>query len=287
MARLTVLNGMVGSDIAAALNQHVVWGLSDVDLRDSIFGKAIADISLDEAKQLAEMLSARRLSVYCFSTTFFYLPVEDGPDAFRAQAERLGHVLQLAQILKPTYIRLLSAQIKRRAEIQDSNAYLKAQYAWVLPLYAEAVDKIAAAGFKTCIENELHSCIFGNPSEIVEFFRLLDRPGKACLTWDVANLWQHGTYPSREVFRVLRPLMGYYHLKGGRSESGNLSGLKWMSALDDSSWPVTEITREVMRSGVSPVICLNPPHGSPNPAYDYRNVTARDVTFAKKLISGV
>ena len=99
-------------------------------------------------------------------------------------------------------------------------------------------------------------------------------------------MWQMGTFPTPEVYRRLRPLLAYYHLKGGQSEPGS-DALRWKSSLEDASWPVREITRQVVADGVSPVICLNGSHGARKPGYSYDEVLERDLAFATEIASGV
>jgi hypothetical protein len=100
-------------------------------------------------------------------------------------------------------------------------------------------------------------------------------------TWDVQNFWQMGSFPSLEVYRALRPLIRYYHVKGGLCVEPR-GKLVYRSALEDASWPVEEITREVLRDAVSPVICLNPPHGDTKEGYDYEDLTRRDLAFLRR-----
>ena len=95
-----------------------------------------------------------------------------------------------------------------------------------------------------------------------------------------------GVYPSLDVYNKLRDLIGYYHLKGG--QQGDESGkLRWRSSLEDASWPVVEITKQVVADGVSPVICLNPSHGAAKEGYDYSNITKRDLDFIRGAIPEV
>src|SRR5215207_5521283 len=82
---LTILNSMAGRDFEAALDQHVAWGLKVLDLKDSIFGKGIIDLSDDEAYHAAELIRARQLTVYNFSTMFFFADVGRGEAWFKSQ----------------------------------------------------------------------------------------------------------------------------------------------------------------------------------------------------------
>jgi sugar phosphate isomerase/epimerase len=283
---ITTLNSMADRNFTAALNRHVQWGLRHLDLKDAIFGKDVIDLTESEAGRAADMISARDLSVYCLSTSLFHDKVESGIEAFRKNhLEPLGHIIELAQIFRPSLIRLLSARSLRRDEIQNSVDYLRTDHPWLIDLYRVAVEKVAAAGFECTIENESHANLFSDPWEILEFFDLLDCGNAVNLTWDVQNLWQMGTYPSLNVYQQLKPLMAYYHLKGSMSEPGT-NILRWKSCLEDASWPVLEITGQVILDGVSPVICLNPSHGVEKEGYDYRNTVGHDIAYVRNAFGG-
>jgi len=92
-----------------------------------------------------------------------------------------------------------------------------------------------------------------------------------------------GTFPTMEVYEELRPLIGYLHLKGGIAQPGG-TALKWRSTLEDASWPVAQIIRAVVRDGISPVVCLNWPHGAPKPDYDYEGLVERDLRYVRRII---
>lgn len=284
MSTLTILNAMAGPDFLAALDQHVSWGITHLDLKDDIWGKVLLALSEDEARQAAEAISQRGLTVYCFSTVLFQPEVERGEAEFRrTEMAQFDHLISLARILRPQVIRLLAAQTTRRAELDNAFPYLHAQHPWVILLYGEAVDRLAEAGFQVTIENEPGGCIFARPREIVDFFAALGRRDRVCFTWDAQNLWQLGAFPTLEVYRQLQPLIGYFHVKGGQHDGTSLA-LRWSTVLEDASWPVLEITRQLIADGVSPVICLNPPHGAEKAGYDYTEITNRDLAFLRHMI---
>jgi sugar phosphate isomerase/epimerase len=277
--RLTMLNAMAGPEFPAAVGRHVALGLKWLDLKDSIFGKGVIDLTDDEAREVRRLADAKGLGVWCMSTTLFYADVESGEEAFRRHLASVDRAVAIARILQPRMIRILAAKTSRRAEIADSTEHIRRRHPWLIVLYAEAVDRIARAGFTPGIENEVHGCIWSTPAEVTSFFAALDRPA-ARLIWDVQNLWQMGTSPSVEVFRSLRALIGNVHLKGGMSERPG-GPLAWSSALADASWPVVEVVRAVIADGASPVLCLNPSHGEARPGYDYQDVAARDIAFLR------
>jgi sugar phosphate isomerase/epimerase len=273
---------MADRDFEVALDKHVSWGLQHLDLKDRILGKSITELTDEDAHQAQQMITSRGLSVYCMSTTLFDAEVESDESDFRkAHLDPLDRVIDIARELRPNLIRLLAAKSNKRGNITDSIAYLAAEHPWVIGCYREAVEKLALAGFRVTIENECHDCIFSTPEEILGFFDQLDCGDAVNLTWDVQNLWQMGTFPSVAVYEQLKPLIAYYHLKGGQSEPG-ASSLRWKSRLEDASWPVGEITRQVVSDGVSPVICLNGSHGERKDGYDYENAAERDLDYVKR-----
>ncbi len=175
-----MLNSMADPVFETALDRHLSWGLHHLDLKDSIYGKSIIDLTNTEASRASDTIQERGLSVYCLSTSLFHDDVEIGQE-----------------------------------------------------------------------------------------------------TWDVQNQWQMGTYPSLKVYEELKPLIAYYHLKGGRSDGGSTS-LRWKSSLEDASWPIRAITAQVIADGVSPVICLNPSHGTAEKGYDSSNAVELDLAFMQK-----
>ena len=287
MTKITMLNSMAGRDFIASLDQHVAWGLTHLDLKDNIWGKSLIDLTDDEAERAAELIRERGLTVYCFSTVLFHPNIELGEAEFRANhLGGIDRIIALAKILQPQVIRLLAAQTEKRKELSDTIPYIKENCPWLIPMYAEAIDKLSDAGFAVTIENETGNCIFGYPHEILAFFAELDRHGKVSFTWDVQNLWEVGTFPSMEVYQQFKGLIDYYHIKGGQHDTAS-NKLCWQSSLEDASWPVLEITRQVVADGVSPVICLNPSHGKPKEGYDYSNMTKRNLDFLRREIPEV
>ena len=71
MVELTVLNTMASNDFVRALDLHVEWGLTFLYLKDLVFGKGIVDLTDAEAIRARELIDARGLSIYCFSTQLF------------------------------------------------------------------------------------------------------------------------------------------------------------------------------------------------------------------------
>ncbi|MCZ7648572.1 MAG: TIM barrel protein [Planctomycetota bacterium] len=280
---LTILNSMAGRDFEAALDRHAAWNLKQLDLKEAVYGKKITELSEAEAERAQRAIAARGLRVYCFSTTLFAGAVEEGEGAFREQhLGPLKATLAAARILRPKLIRLIDAKPAEKPAGADALDYLRSRHAWIFECYAEAVDAIAEAGFQTTIENEPGGFL-DSPAAIARFFDGLGRRERVNYTWDAQNLWQSGIEPSLEVYARLKPVLAYYHVKGGRVVNGRMKA----TALSDAGWPVIEITRRVVAEGLSPVICLNPPHGERDGGFDLDDLTARDLAFLRREVEGI
>ena len=278
-ASLTVLSSMAGRDIETSFDTHVAWGLRLLDLKDSLFGKAVEELTIEEAKRVKEAADRRGLRIHTLSTCLFHQNVEQGAKPFEDKdLPALQNVLAIAEVLSPLQIRLLTAWSSKRHEVLDSSVYLAKRHPWLVDLYRDAVDGIHEAGYRAVIENEVGGALLATPAEITGFFSALDRASSAGLVWDIQNLWQMGTFPTLHVYETIGPLISMIHLKGGRSETPG-GALKWRSDLADASWPVVPIVRRVIEDGRSPVICLNPSHGLSPP--DFTFDPKRDIDFLR------
>jgi sugar phosphate isomerase/epimerase len=283
-ARLAILNSMAGAELAAALDRHVALGVRVLDLKDALFGKGILDLDDAEAEQVSRMAGERGLSVHCLSTGLFHEDVGVGEEVFRRQhLDLVTRAIEIGRVLRPRHIRLLTARVADRHRVCDAVEYLQSRAPWVFDLYREAVDRISRAGFVATIENEVGDAILGRPEEVMRFYEALDRPS-ARFTWDVQNMWQMGTFPTLQAYRLLRPHIGMLHVKGGRAEEPG-GRLRWASSLRDASWPVVPIVSEALRDGATDVVCLNPSHGerSPRWACDWTD----DLSYLREAVPGL
>jgi hypothetical protein len=283
MTDITMLSFMADSDIIASLNKQSSWDVRVLDFKNNIFGKSVIDLTDTEAGQLRDEMHNRGMSLYCLSSDLFYDDIEKGEAYFEVNhLGKLTQALHIANILKPKVFRLLAATSGKRAKFTDSVHYMQVYHPWVIPMYRQAVDQIRTQGFEVTIENEIGPCIWTNPDEILQFFNLLDRRDHVYFTYDVQNLWVMGTFPTIEIYRKLAPIIGFFHLKGG--QSGADGKLEWSSTLEDASWPVAEMVKQVVLDGVSPVICLNPSHGKLRKGYNYMDTVRRDLDYIRKII---
>jgi hypothetical protein len=284
--QLTLLSSILGCDFPLALKRQKALGLRFLDLKDGLWGKSIEQLNKDEAIRAAGLIDAFGLAVHCFSTSIGHTSLEPNTNetAFRTRHQpALENALRVAEIMRPQVIRLLAPRLSPESG-EATIARLQREFPWAIGVYRDWVDQIAASGFGVLIENETRGCLLGSVTDVQSFFAILDRP-VARYTWDVQNLWQSGTFPSLEVYQQLQPLIGAVHLKGGRSEDNQT--LKWAAPLDEASWPVLDIVREIVADGVAPFICLNPSHGQKPPGWNDWEVAQREVAWLRREIKGI
>lgn len=279
---------MADQDFERALEIHKDWNLKWLDLRDGIYGNWVINVDPDSARRARSAIDAAGLATFCMSTSTFYDTVENGEAVFREKhLGGLTHLIELGKIFQPRTMRIIAAQLPSRKPGENANDVLESRFPWIYDVYREAVDRIVDAGLRPTIENEAAKCMFSTSQEIVEFFERLDRADSVDFTWDVLNQWSTGVFPTMAEYETLKPLIRYYHVKGGMHE-GSDTTLRWNAALEDATWPVVDITRRVVEDGVSPVICINPTqHGEVKPGYDYERVVERDIAFLRANVPGI
>ena len=299
MAELTMLTEMMSRELPQAVAALAELDITLLDLKGGVFGHRIEELDGPAREQLAALLEQTGVEAYCFSSVLGHKDVSEVSEKdFRGGlAEGVANLLATARQVRPTFIRLLACTFGERREMADSNECLAARAAWVWPAYRDAIEQIAAAGMRVTIENEPDS-VLASPAEVLGFFDRLDCSGKVGFTWDVQNMWQSGTYPTRAVYQALRPVTNYVHLKGGRAAAEQPEVMAWRSCLEDATWDVPGIVREVLADGVSAVLCLNVSHGQPGDDYPFPELLGdragmaaeearRDVAFLRKTFPEV
>ncbi|MFB9274686.1 sugar phosphate isomerase/epimerase family protein [Cohnella cellulosilytica] len=284
MAEVTVLNAMASRDFGESLALQRQWGIRSLDLKDHIFGKQVEELTPEESSSAARMIDDHGLRTYCLTTGIFKGNLEQGEAAYGdVQLRAVERVLEAAARLRPKTIRVLAPHLSAPGAGVEQ---MERQYPWFMGMLRKMVDTLYNEGYKVMIENEPERTVLSSPAEIVRFFRALDRTGKAYFTYDAQNLWQMGVCPTLDVYRRLRPVIGYFHVKGGIMNPATRL-LEWKSRLEEASWPVEEMTREVIRDGSSPVICINPSHGADSQRYDDHHDYKRDYDYIVKIVGAM
>ncbi len=285
--QLTILNAMAGRDVEASLARHREWGLRWVDLKDAFWGKSLLDLTDEEVDRLAGLLEQHELGTWCLSTSLFGGSLDQSREAFEVDCEAgLKRALEVAQRLRPHFVRLLGARSDACGKGQPGRDFWRVNAPWLPKAYAEAAKRIEQAGFRATIENETKGCILASVGDFEALFSELGADVPLSLTWDIQNHWQCGEFPTLEIYRRLRPLIEFVHLKGGRAEVPG-GPLRWSAPLSRASWPLREIVSAVLEDGVSPVICLNPSHGEAPPAGEPTDDTEHNIAFLRETFSAI
>lgn len=282
-----MLAEMMDRDLPAAVSQLADLGIRQLDLKTSVFGRAIEDLEDQQREQLAHLIAESGSAVYCFSSTLGHRDVCAVDErAFRTDMETgIANLIATSQIVRPQKVRLLSCWIGEHRHEPDQMAAIERHTPWVITAYRDAIDQIAAAGLAPTIENEPNT-VLSSPEGTVAFFERLERPA-ATYTWDIQNMWQSGSYPSLGAYHTLHPLMDYFHLKGGRSADGAPGPLAYRCPLEQASWPVRKILDAVLADDASPVICLNPSHGSVPDTYEFGSLENRAAMMRTEALRDV
>ncbi|MES2461766.1 MAG: TIM barrel protein [Armatimonadota bacterium] len=284
---LTLLSSILGGDFAVALERQRAIGIEYLDLKDGLWDKTIEHLDADEAQRAHALITEHGMQVHCFSTSIGHTSLEPATDeaAFRALHDAaIDNAIRVADVLHPQVIRLLAPKLVSLPG-DTAAGRLRREFPWVIGLYRGWVDRITDAGFGVLIENEAWDCLLGSVRDIQIFFADLQRPDVR-YTWDIQNLWQMGTFPTLDVYRELRPLIGAVHLKGGRAGDDGKT-LAFAAPLDEASWPVLDIVRAVVADGAAPYICLNPSHGQKPPGWNNWEIAQREVAFLRREIRGI
>ncbi|MCB0065633.1 MAG: sugar phosphate isomerase/epimerase [Caldilineaceae bacterium] len=282
-----MLAEMMDRDLPASVSRLAELNIRHLDLKTSVFGRAIEDLDNQHREELAALIAVSGSSVYCFSSTLGHRNVCTVDErTFRAEMEAgIANMIATAQTVRPAKVRLLSCWLGEHRHEPDQLAMVEQHVPWVIAAYRDAIDQIAEAGLAPTIENEPHT-ILASPEGTIAFFERLERPS-VTYTWDVQNMWQSGSYPSLEAYYTLRPIMDYFHLKGGRSTDGARGPLAFRCPLAHASWPVREILDAVLADGASPVICLNPSHGAVLENYAFGSLDDRAAMMRTEALHDV
>ncbi len=276
MAHLSILAEIMDQDLARAMLRLKPTGITNLDLKDHVFGRPIDHLDDETRSRLAQVVDATGTEIHCFSSMLGYwdLDLIDELEFRRRMSIGIDNLLRTATFVRPRMIRLLACAFADRGAWSNSNRYLDSRAPWVYAAYDDAIARIQRHGLQVTIENELHS-LFSFPDEALEFFARLKTgavAGSTGLTWDIQNMWQSGTYPSLDVYRALHPIINYVHVKGGQGTPAAPHVMEYRSLLAEAGWPVVDILSRVLADGVSPAICINTSHGEMPPGYEFEHL---------------
>ncbi len=161
-------------------------------------GRNIADLSVDEAKQLRARLSDKGLAVWSVGSRLGKIGVRDD---FAPHLDELKHTLELADALGCDKIRMFSFYIP---EGENPAVYRNE----VIERLLRFTDMAKGSGIKLCHENE--KGIYGDTA--ARCLDLLDNCPELGAIFDPANFVQCGE-PTLAAWKMLGDRVDYMHIK--------------------------------------------------------------------------
>lgn len=178
---VSLITDELGLDLAEALPLVKSWGLTHVDLRGRIFGKAFEDLDVGELAEAKALLARHGLKVACLQSSLgkAHLP---GKDRLAAEAGKLESVIRAADALDCRLVRSFFFW-QPPAEDRGALATDTEATARVMDAFGPLASRARQAGLVLAFEN----C--GTTTE--ECLAVLDALGEAPwgLAWDVADEW--------------------------------------------------------------------------------------------------
>lgn len=210
-------------EVLADLNIHAI------ELR-GVNGQNLSQLSLEETKQIHEMLTQYHIRVSALGSPLGKISLQDD---FAPHLDLFRHMMQQAQILETSYVRIFS--------FYDANAEgARAQVMDRLEQFLHCTP----GGITLLHENE--KGIYGDTAErcldILSYFE-----GTPLLaTFDPANLIQVGEPSVPGAFNLLKPYIAYVHVKDALYQTGEVVP----AGMGDAAWPqLIEALRQMQYKG--------------------------------------
>ncbi len=183
-------------------------GIHWIELR-SADGTGIADMTIDQAGQLKEKLTANGIRVSAIGSPIGKIGIEDD---FAPHLELLEHVMDLADLFETPYIRMFSFFIpggKDPKEYRDE----------VMRRMGQMVERAAAR--KKVLLHENEKDIYGDTADrCLDLMKTFYGEAFKC-TFDFANFVQCGQN-TLEAYELLKPYVTYVHIKDAVMADGRV-----------------------------------------------------------------
>lgn len=171
-------------------------------------GKNVADLTLEEAKEIKKQLEIRGFQVSAIGSPIGKIGIED---PFEAELDKFKHTLEIAKILDTCYIRMFSFFIPEDKNPED-------YFEEVIRRWRAYIEAAVGAGVLLLHENEKN--IYGDTAK--RCLKLIETLN--CdfvkLTFDPANFIQVGQ-DTIEAYELLKDYIAYIHIKDADQE-GNV-----------------------------------------------------------------
>ena len=232
-----------GDEISSILDEQLDTlqqaGIALLDLR-GIWGKNVLEFSDAEVSTVSETLARRGMRVSCVATPVGKAPV-DGD--FTQQQATLARGIDIANMLDTTNVRIFSYYIPDGDEPEQHRDE-------VLRRLMALVEQARVAGVTLLHENERG--IYGDsPVRCHDLHTMIDSPHFLAV-WDPGNFASCGYRPYHESWELLRPFIGYVHVKDYDRAAKRVV----VAGAGDAEWP--ECIQALAQSGYDGIIALEP-----------------------------
>ena len=239
---MPVLSGF-GDEISSDLNEQIDLllgaGINLLDLR-GVWGRNVLDLTDTEVTQIGETLSQRGMHVSCIATPVGKAPINGD---FAEQQAALARGIEIAQQLGTTNVRIFSYYIP---EGDEPERYRDE----VIRRLAALVKQAQAAAVILLHENERG--IYGDsPAHCHDLHATIDSPHFLAL-WDPGNFASCGYRPYHDSWELLRPYVGYVHVKDYDRAAKRVV----VAGAGDAEWPAC--IRALRDARYDGVIALEP-----------------------------
>ncbi|MBE7462179.1 MAG: Gfo/Idh/MocA family oxidoreductase [Planctomycetes bacterium] len=183
-------------DLPEALPLLKSWGLTHVDLRGRVFGKAFEALTPEELKEVRKLLDAHGLKIGALQSSLakVHLPV---PERLKAEEAKLEGVIRAADALDCRLVRAFHYW-QPPAELRGKLAEQPDQMQRVLDAFAPIARRAQQAGLTLAFEN----CGV-TPDEVHGVLDALNAPNFG-LAWDCTNHWDDDARKRDEVAYIVR-----------------------------------------------------------------------------------
>ncbi|MEX1158325.1 MAG: sugar phosphate isomerase/epimerase family protein [Thermomicrobiales bacterium] len=237
----------ISKDLGEQLDTLQRAGIELLDLR-GVWGKNVLELSDAEVATVRETLDGRGMRVSCVATPVGKAPV-DGD--FGQQQAALARGIEIARALDTASVRIFSYYIP---EADDPERHRDE----ALRRLAALVEQAREAGVTLLHENERG--IYGDsPARCHDLHATIGSPHFLAL-WDPGNFASCGYKPFHDSWELLRPYIGYVHVKDYDRAAKRVV----VAGAGDAEW--SACLRALADSGYDGVLALEPHLAHAGPA---------------------
>jgi sugar phosphate isomerase/epimerase len=197
MVKLSGFADEISNDLGEQLDTLESLSIRYFEFR-GVWGKNVLALSQEELAQVKAEIDRRGIRVSALGSPIGKAPIDADFDEYR---ERVQHAIDVANVMETPYIRMFSFYCNDRDEDR----------AEVMHRMQAMVDMAAAGGVIMLHENE--KGIYGEQPERCQDLHQNVVGDSFRATFDPANFVQAGVKPFDTAYPLLKPYIGYFHIK--------------------------------------------------------------------------